>query len=93
LFRRGDGLQVLIITRLFIFLKWQTAGFNLVSSRAVWRINKKTIIELENLSERGLIKDEVWFIPGMQFMISINLGFFTAAVYGDLISLLTKFHL
>ncbi len=51
-------------------------------------INEKTIMELENLSEGGLIKDEVRVTPGLQFMISITLGFFTAAFYGDLMVVL-----
>jgi hypothetical protein len=38
-------------------------------------INEKTIMELENLSERGLIKDEVRVTPGLPFMISIILGY------------------
>jgi preflagellin peptidase FlaK len=54
-------------------------------------INEKTINELKNLEELGLIKDEVWVTPGLPFMISITLGFFMAAFYGDLMFVLIKF--
>lgn len=54
-------------------------------------INEKIISELKALSEKGLIKDEVWATPGLPFMISITLGFFTAIFYGDLIFELTKY--
>jgi preflagellin peptidase FlaK len=49
-------------------------------------INEKTIRQLENLEESGIIKNEVWVTPGLPFMISITAGFFMAAFYGDLIS-------
>jgi preflagellin peptidase FlaK len=48
-------------------------------------INEKTIKELKNLEELGIIKDEVWVTPGLPFMISITVGFFAAAFYGDFI--------
>jgi preflagellin peptidase FlaK len=54
-------------------------------------INGEKIKELKNLSEKGLIKDEIWVTPGLPFMIPITLGFFVAALYGDLIFELTKF--
>lgn len=54
-------------------------------------INDKTIKELKNLEDLGLIKDEVWVTPGLPFMISITMGFFMAAFYGDLMFLLIKF--
>jgi preflagellin peptidase FlaK len=54
-------------------------------------INGKIISELQALSEKGLIKDEVWVTPGLPFMISITLGFFVAVFYGDLIFELTKY--
>jgi preflagellin peptidase FlaK len=54
-------------------------------------INEKIISELKALSEKGLIKDEVWATPGLPFMISITLGFFAAIFYGDLIFELTKY--
>ncbi len=54
-------------------------------------INEKTIRELKALSEKGLIEDEIWVTPGMPFMISITLGFFTAVFYGDMMFVLTKF--
>ncbi|VVB96432.1 Preflagellin peptidase [uncultured archaeon] len=67
---------------------------NRVQSRFKWggvEINEKKIRELNGLLEKGLIKDEVWVTPGLPFMISITLGFFTAAFYGDLIFALIKF--
>ena len=54
-------------------------------------INEKVISELKTLSEKGLIKDEVWVTPGLPFMIPITLGFFVAVFYGDLIFELTKY--
>jgi preflagellin peptidase FlaK len=54
-------------------------------------INKKVISKLQALSEKGLIKEEVWVTPGLPFMISITLGFFVAVLYGDLIFELTKY--
>jgi preflagellin peptidase FlaK len=48
-------------------------------------INEKTIRQLKNLEELGIIKNEVWVTPGLPFMISITAGFFVAAFYGDLI--------
>ncbi len=54
-------------------------------------IDKKLISELKALSEKGLIKNEVWVTPGLPFMIPITLGFFVAVFYGDLITELTKF--
>jgi preflagellin peptidase FlaK len=48
-------------------------------------INEKTISQLKNLEESGIIKNEVWVTPGIPFMISITAGFFVAAFYGDLI--------
>ncbi|VVB97653.1 Preflagellin peptidase [uncultured archaeon] len=54
-------------------------------------INDKVISDLQALSDKGLIKDEVWVTPGLPFMISITLGFFLAVFYGDLIFELTKY--
>lgn len=54
-------------------------------------INEKVVSELKALSEKGLIKDEVWVTPGLPFMIPITLGFFVAVFYGDLIFELTKY--
>ena len=54
-------------------------------------IDDKVISELQALSEKGLIKEEVWVTPGLPFMISITLGFFVAVLYGDLIFELTKY--
>ncbi|MFH1323224.1 MAG: A24 family peptidase C-terminal domain-containing protein [Methanobacteriota archaeon] len=54
-------------------------------------INENVISELKNLSEKGLIKDEVWVTPGLPFMIPITLGFFVAVFYGDMITELTKY--
>jgi len=54
-------------------------------------INDELILELKALSERGLIKDEVWVTPGLPFMIPITLGFFVAVSYGVLIFELTKY--
>ncbi len=54
-------------------------------------INDGVISELQALSEKGLIKEEVWVTPGLPFMISITLGFFVAVFYGDLIFELTKY--
>ncbi len=54
-------------------------------------INEKVISELKALSEKGLIKDEVWVTPGLPFMIPITLGFLVAISYGDLIFELTKY--
>lgn len=54
-------------------------------------INEQVISELKSLSEKGLIKDEVWVTPGLPFMIPITLGFFVAVLYGDMITELTKY--
>lgn len=54
-------------------------------------INEEIISELKTLSERGLIKNEVWVTPGLPFMIPITLGFFVAVFYGDLIFAFTKY--
>ncbi|MDD5474139.1 MAG: A24 family peptidase C-terminal domain-containing protein [Candidatus Methanoperedens sp.] len=54
-------------------------------------INEKVISELKTLSEKGLIKEEVWVTPGLPFMIPITLGFFVAMFYGDLVFELTKY--
>ena len=54
-------------------------------------INEGVISELKAMSEKGLIKDEVWVTPGLPFMIPITLGFFVAVVYGDMITELTKY--
>jgi preflagellin peptidase FlaK len=48
-------------------------------------INDKTIRQLENLEELGIIKNDVWVTPSLPFMISITVGFFVAAFYGDLL--------
>jgi preflagellin peptidase FlaK len=65
-----------------------------IKSRFKWggvEINEEKIKELKALSEKGLIKDEVWVTPGLPFMISITMGFFMAAFYGDLMFVLIKF--
>lgn len=54
-------------------------------------INDEVVTELRTLSEKGMIKDEVWVTPGLPFMIPITLGFFVAVFYGDLITELTKY--
>jgi len=54
-------------------------------------INDTVISELKTLSEKGLIKDELWVTPGLPFMIPITLGFFVAIFYGDLIFELTRY--
>ncbi len=54
-------------------------------------INEEIISDLKALSEKKLIKDEVWVTPGLPFMIPITLGFFVALFYGDMITELTKF--
>jgi preflagellin peptidase FlaK len=54
-------------------------------------INEDVISELKALSEKGMIKDEVWVTPGLPFMIPITLGFFVAVFYGDLITELTRY--
>lgn len=54
-------------------------------------INEEVISELKTLSEKGLIRNEVWVTPGLPFMIPITIGFFLAALYGDLIFELTKY--
>ena len=54
-------------------------------------IDEKLISELKALSEKGLIKEEVWVTPGLPFMIPITLGFFVAVFYGDLITEFTKY--
>ncbi len=54
-------------------------------------IDENVISHLQALSDKGLIKDEVWVTPGLPFMISITLGFFVALFYGDLIFELTKY--
>ncbi len=54
-------------------------------------INEDVISELKTLSEKGLMKDEVWVTPGLPFMIPITLGFFVAVFYGDMITELTKY--
>lgn len=54
-------------------------------------INEDVISKLKAMSEKGLIKDEVWVTPGLPFMIPITLGFFVAVFYGDMITELTKY--
>ena len=54
-------------------------------------INDEVISELKALSNKGLIKDEIWVTPGLPFMIPITLGFFVAVFYGDMITELTKY--
>jgi len=54
-------------------------------------INDRIVSELNALSEKGLIEDEVWVTPGLPFMISITSGFFAAIFYGDLIFELTRY--
>ncbi len=47
-------------------------------------INEKKIRELKALSEKGLIRDEIWVTPGLPFMIPITAGFLIAVAYGDI---------
>ncbi|VVB93059.1 Preflagellin peptidase [uncultured archaeon] len=54
-------------------------------------IDEVVIRKLKKLSEKGLIKDEVWVTPKLPFMIPITIGFFVAIFYGDLIFELTKY--
>lgn len=54
-------------------------------------INEDVISELKALSDKGLIKDDVWVTPGLPFMIPITLGFFVTVFYGDMITELTKY--
>jgi preflagellin peptidase FlaK len=54
-------------------------------------ITEDVISYLRALSEKGLIKDEVWVTPGLPFMIPITLGFFLAVLYGDMITELITF--
>ena len=54
-------------------------------------INAETIDELKKLSQKGLIKEDVWVTPGLPFMIPITLGFYVAVFYGDLLFELTKY--
>ena len=54
-------------------------------------INDEVISELKTLSDKGLIKNEVWVTPGLPFMIPITFGFFVAMFYGDMITELTKY--
>ncbi len=54
-------------------------------------INEDVISDLRALSEKGLIKDEVWVTPGLPFMIPITLGFFVAVFFGDMVTELTKY--
>ena len=54
-------------------------------------IDENVIKKLKKLSEKGLIKDEIWVTPKLPFMISITIGFFVAIFYGDLIFELTKY--
>ena len=48
-------------------------------------LNEKIIDELKNLSEKGVIKDDVWVTPKLPFMVPLTIGFFVAVFYGDLI--------
>src|SRR3972149_2096929 len=54
-------------------------------------LDDRIIHELKNLSEKGLIKDEVWVTPKLPFMIPMTMGFYVAVFYGDLASELTKY--
>ncbi len=54
-------------------------------------IDETVIKKLKKLSEKGLIKDEIWVTPKLPFMIPITIGFFVAIFYGDLIFELTKY--
>ncbi|MCZ7404328.1 MAG: prepilin peptidase [Candidatus Methanoperedens sp.] len=54
-------------------------------------IDDIVIKKLKKLSEKGLIKDEIWVTPKLPFMIPITIGFFVAIFYGDLIFELTKY--
>ncbi|MDW7726965.1 MAG: A24 family peptidase C-terminal domain-containing protein [Candidatus Methanoperedens sp.] len=53
-------------------------------------IDEGIVHKLKNLSEKGLIDDEVWVTPSLPFMIPITAGFFVAVIYGDLIFELTR---
>ncbi len=64
-----------------------------VRSRFKWggmEISENTIIELKDLSGKGLIKDEVWVTPELPFMIPITSGFLIAVFYGDMMFELTR---
>jgi len=65
--------------------------FKFYFKRSGVQLDEEVIHELKNVSEKGLIKDDVWVTPGLPFMIPITLGFFVAAFYGDLITELTKY--
>lgn len=54
-------------------------------------IDDIVIKKLMKLSEKGLIKDEIWVTPKLPFMIPLTIGFFVAIFYGDLIFELTKY--
>ncbi|HWR26292.1 MAG TPA: A24 family peptidase C-terminal domain-containing protein [candidate division Zixibacteria bacterium] len=54
-------------------------------------LDDRIIHELKNLSEKGLIRDEVWVTPKLPFMIPMTMGFFVAVFYGDLATELTKY--
>lgn len=54
-------------------------------------VDETIIRRLKNLSEKGLIKDEIWVTPKLPFMIPITIGFLVAIFYGDLIFELTKY--
>ena len=54
-------------------------------------LDERIIHELKNLSEKGLIKDDVWVTPKLPFMIPMTMGFFVAVFYGNLVFELTKY--
>lgn len=54
-------------------------------------IDETIIRELKSLSEKGLIKDEVWVTPGIPSMVPITAGFFIAIFYGDLLFELIRY--
>ena len=65
--------------------------FKLYFKRGGVELDEEVINELKNASEKSLIEDNVWVTPGLPFMIPITLGFYVAALYGDLITELIKY--
>lgn len=59
--------------------------------RGELELDDRTIQKLKNMSEKGLIKDDVWVTPKLPFMIPMTIGFFVAVFYGNLVFELTKY--